>query len=117
MSTYVKVDTPGGKIWMEVDEQAKFLDDTGGDDTSGYELTSGVGDKIEESFEKVIKKLKKNANYIYEQATKDSKPDEIEVSFSLKVAAEGGNTIFSLAKGSVEGGYTVTLKWTPEEDV
>lgn len=101
---YIPVETPGGIIWAEVEEK---------DNTQGLVLTS-IQDQAFKSFKDVATALKHNAQFLL-GALKGLGPQEVEMSFGIKVGAEGGVSFFGLAKASGEANYTVTLKWKPDE--
>jgi hypothetical protein len=65
---------------------------------------------LEESLEKV----KPAAKHIIRQIRKlPDPPDEVQVSFGLKLSAEAGAV---LASASTEANYTVTLTWTRDKE-
>jgi Trypsin-co-occurring domain 1 len=77
-------------------------------------LTRGLaGDAIQTAkvtFEEAIDRIKPAASVVMDKLRNlADPPDEIEVEFGLTLAAEAGALI---AKTSVEGNYTVTLKWS-----
>ena len=104
MNRYIPIETPGGTIWAEIEE-------TPG--SEGIELT-GWGTKALKSFEDTVDALKKNAQYLL-NAIQELGPEEVEVSFGIKVGAEAGTPFFGLAKASGEGSYTITYKWKSKE--
>lgn len=117
MSKYIEVETPSGLVFMEVDdlsdeEDIQFLD------VGGWQLVSGTIEKVSERFNQTLNVLAGDAKLIINKLRNIDlvdRPDEIEVSFNIKAAGEVGNTIFALAKGSVEAGYNVTIKWKRED--
>lgn len=109
MSRYVQVDTPSGLIWVEVEKEDSLVE-------LEEVIATGPRSKIKESFLDALDALKGNAeNIIAKMRGLSEKPDEVEVSFSMKVGAEGGNTVFALAKGNIEAGYVVKLTWKKED--
>ena len=77
-------------------------------------LTRGfAGDAIQTAkvtFEDVLERIKPAASVVIDKLRNlADPPDEIEVEFGLTLTAEAGALI---AKSSVEGNYTVTLKWS-----
>ena len=104
MSNFISVDTPGGPIWVEVEQSI---------DSESVELVSARAD-ILRKFEDTVNALKENANFIL-KALEPLAPDEIEASFGITVGVEAGMPIFGLAKASGEASYTVTIKWKSEK--
>ena len=104
MSQYTTIETPGGTIWVEVDDRI-----------SGNSLVpAGAGNRALESFEEALNALRANAKEALDAVTNPKfglAPNEVEISFGITAGAEGGNTFFGLAKVSGEASYTVTLKW------
>ena len=100
MTNYIIVDTPGGDIWVEIDEKM---------DTSGIILVS-VKDSASRSFKTAIEAMIGNVKLLLQKAQELS-PEEIEVSFGLSIGAEAGLPIFGLAKANGEANYSITLKW------
>lgn len=100
MSQYTTVETPGGIIWVEVDDQIskKAL------------VPASTGNRALTTFEEALTALKTNAKKVFD-AVEELAPNEVEISFGIMAGAEGGNTFFGLAKVSGEASYTVTLKW------
>jgi hypothetical protein len=99
MTRYVPVETPGGKVWAEIEEA----------DTEGIVLVTAYEDALK-SFQEATNALKTNAAFLLESMATLA-PQDIEVSFGIKVGVEAGTPFFGLAKASGEGSYTVTLKW------
>jgi len=74
----------------------------------GYDVI----DKAHQTLEKSLEKVEPAAQLVIQQFRKlHDVPDEIEVSFGLKLSAEAGAV---LASASAEANYTVTLKWVKE---
>lgn len=94
----------GTSMLVEVDEPEQ----------DGLERVSAKGsiEKAQQTFEKSLDKVKPAAQYILEKlrSLHDS-PDEIEVTFGLKLNAGSG---VILAAG-LEANYTVKLKWNKEK--
>lgn len=104
MNRYIPVETPGGLIWAEVEETDK---------SKNLTLTSSQ-DKTLRTFPETVKALRENAKFLL-KTLEDLSPQEMEVSFGVKVGVEAGAPFFGLAKASGEGSYTVTLKWKAQE--
>ncbi len=100
MSNFISVNTPGGQIWVEVDESIE---------SRAPELTS-ASEKAFRNFEQTVTALKKNALFII-KAMEDLAPTEIEATFGITAGVEAGVPLFGLAKASGEASYTVKLKW------
>jgi hypothetical protein len=65
------------------------------------------------TLEKSLEKVKPAAQFVIQKLRElHDVPDEVQVSFGLKLSAEAGAV---LASGSVEANYTVTLKWVKEK--
>lgn len=98
---YVPVQLPDNStIWVEIDPVP-----------SQVEMLGGGIPPI--SFEEMVGKIKVAGKFILDQLSA-LEPSEVEVSFGIKVSAEGGNSFWGLAKTSGEASYTVTLKWSKE---
>jgi hypothetical protein len=68
--------------------------------------------KAQHTLEESLEKVKPAAQSIIKKLRKLSDPpDEVEVSFGIKLSAEAGAV---LASSGVEANYTVTLKWVKE---
>ena len=61
-------------------------------------------DRIKPAAGAVVKKLRELSD----------RPDEVEVTFGLKLTAEAGAII---AAAGIEANYTVTLKWTARDEL
>lgn len=104
MNNYVFVETPGGTICAEI-ERTEEVDEI---------ILVSSRSKRFPSFHEACDSLKENAKHLL-NTMKELSPDEVEVSCGIKIAAEGGNTFWGLAKTSGEAGFTVTLKWKADE--
>ncbi|MFQ5615592.1 MAG: CU044_2847 family protein [Anaerolineales bacterium] len=105
MSYHVPMQTPGGVIWVEIEEPAETL------------ALTGIQDKALRTFQETVEALKENARYIREKIKtlgEELAPDETEIEFGIKAGAEAGTPFFGLAKASGEASYTVKLKWGDE---
>lgn len=70
--------------------------------------------KAQQTLEKSLEKVKPAAQLVIQKLRElHETPDEVQVSFGLKLSAEAGAV---LASGSVEANYTVTLKWAKEKE-
>ena len=70
--------------------------------------------KAHQTLEKSLEKVKPAAQIVIQKLRElHDSPDEVQVSFGLKLSAEVGAV---LASGSVEANYTVTLKWVKEKE-
>lgn len=115
MSKYVEFPLEGGgTILIEApDEQAA----KGG---SGF-VRAGLGDdaakvaeQAKQSFDTSVENIRKASDLLLTKLRGLSDPpDEMEVSFGLKVSAELGN--FAVAKAGSEATYNVTLKWRKDK--
>jgi hypothetical protein len=104
MKRYVPIETPGGTIWAEVEET---------DEVKGLQLV-GIRDEALKSFQEAAGAMRDNAKFLL-RILEELSPQEMEVSFGIKVGVEGGTPFFGLAKASGEGSYTVKLKWKSDE--
>lgn len=101
MNRYISVETPGGKIWAEIEESGE----------AGLQLTgAGATGKVFRTFEEATDALKRNAQHLLNKL-KDLGAQEMEVSFGIRVGAEAGTPLFGLAKASGDASFTVKLKW------
>lgn len=70
--------------------------------------------KAHQTLEKSLEKVKPAAQFVIQKLRElHETPDEVQVSFGLKLSAEAGAV---LASGGVEANYTVTLKWVKEKE-
>jgi hypothetical protein len=70
-------------------------------------------EKAHQTLEKSLEKVQPAAQFILDQLRKlHDSPDEIEVSFGLKLNAASGAV---LASASVEANYAVKLKWVKDK--
>lgn len=68
--------------------------------------------KSQQTLEKSLEKVQPAAKFVIAQLRKlNDSPDEIQVSFGLKLSADAGAV---LASAGAEANYTVTLKWSKE---
>ena len=95
----------GSSMLVEVDEP---------DDGGIVQASRGdVIEKAHQTLEKSLEKARPAAQLILAQLRKlTDPPDEIEVSFGLKLSAASG---VILASASLEANYEVTLKWIKEK--
>ena len=103
MTHFIPIETPGGTIWAEVEEIA---------DSDSLTLTSN---KAFQSFNEAVVAMRKNAGVLI-ASLEDLAPEEIEVSFGVKVGAEAGTPFFGLAKASGEASYEVKLTWKSKQE-
>ncbi len=76
--------------------------------------SDGVIDKAHQTLEKSLEKVKPAAQFVIQKLRElHDAPDEVQVSFGLKLSAEAGAV---LASGGVEANYIVTLKWVKEKE-
>ena len=69
-----------------------------------------VIEKAHQTLEASLEKVRPAAQFVVQQFRKlGDEPDEIEVTFGLKLSAEAGAV---LASAGVEANYTVKLKWS-----
>ncbi|MBN1401549.1 MAG: hypothetical protein JXA74_11970 [Anaerolineae bacterium] len=88
----------GGTVMVEVDEAEGGLESIG----------RGSGELAERTLQASLDKVKVLAQAMLGQLRELSDPDELEVSFGVKLSAEFG---VALAKASSEGHYAVKLTW------
>jgi hypothetical protein len=97
----------GTKMLVEIEEP----------DQGGLVMASrsdGIIVKAHETLEKSMEKVKPAAQLVIQQLRKlHDAPDEVQVTFGLKLSAEAGAV---LASGGVEANYTVTLKWVKQKE-
>lgn len=98
MSRFIPIETPGGTIWAEVEE------------IPNKKSVTLTANKPFQSFDEAVEAMRKNAGLLI-ASLEDLKPEEIEVSFGVKVGAEAGTPFFGLAKASGEASYEVKLTW------
>ena len=104
--SYFPVETPGGTVWVEIDQKDS--------DAMDLMLVS-IPEKTITTFTETAKALKANAEFLIE-IFKELAPDELEVSFGINAAFEAGAPLFGLAKASAEASYSVTMKWKGEKE-
>lgn len=97
------VETPGGLLLAEIDVL----------DKNGIDLV-GIRDKFP-TFENACLTLRQNAEQLLGIMHQLS-PQEVEISFGIKVGVEGGNAFWGLAKASSEANYSIRLKWSEQEN-
>lgn len=102
MTHFIPIETPGGKIWAEVEDI---------DEVDSVELT---GNPPFQSFDQAVQAMKQNA-VILLTSLENLGPEEVEVSFGVKAGAEAGTPFFGLAKASGEASYSVKLVWKPKK--
>ena len=95
----------GGSMLMEVE-----LDES---EQQGMVPAARPGEmavKAKQTFEEALEQIKPAADVVIEKLRGMSvKPDEMEVTFGLKMSAEAGAFI---ASASTEANFTVLLRWT-----
>jgi hypothetical protein len=70
--------------------------------------------RAHQTLEKSLEKVKPAAQFVIQKLRElHDSPDEVQVSFGLKLSAEAGAV---LASGGVEANYLVTLKWVKEKE-
>ncbi len=75
--------------------------------------TDEVITKAKQTLEKSLENVKPAAQFVIAQLRKlHDAPDEIQISFGLKLSAEAGAV---LASAGAEANYNVVLKWTKEK--
>src|SRR4051812_45796082 len=94
----------GGTILMEVE-----LDEDEQDGMVPAARPGEIAAKANQTFEQALEQIKPGAEAIRNKLlSMSSKPDEIQVTFGLKMSAQAGAFI---AAAVVEANYTVQLKW------
>jgi hypothetical protein len=77
-------------------------------------LGGDVVAKAQQTLEKSLENARPAAQFLIQQLRKlHDQPDEVVVSFGLKLSAEAGAV---LASGGVEANYAVTLKWVKKKE-
>jgi hypothetical protein len=70
--------------------------------------------KAHQTLEKSLEKVKPAAQFVIQKLRElHDAPDEVQVSFGLKLSAEAGAV---LALDGIEANYIVTLKWVKEKE-
>lgn len=79
----------------------------------GASRTGNAIAKAQQTLEESLERVKPAAQSVIDKLRKlNDPPDEVEVSFGLKLSAEAGVV---LAAGGMEANYSVTLKWIKEK--
>jgi hypothetical protein len=111
MAKYVKYQTDeGGTVLIEVAEEEPKVE-------SGVTRAGRPGERVRDTVVDAQAKLgeametvRLNAQTMIDKVKQLSdRPDEVEVTFGLKVMGELGN--LAVAKAGAEANYTVTLTW------
>ena len=86
---------------------------------------AAIGDSIDKLKDESQKAINLAMGTIREMATRvsvaikdlqdDTRPDEVEVEFSIKLDVEGGVVVPMVAKTTVGGQFNVKLKWTVDK--
>lgn len=102
-------------VEFPLEDGTSFIVEVDEPEREGME-NAAVGDVIEkahQTIEKSLEKVKPTAQFILTQLRKlHETPDEIQVSFGLKLNADFGVV---LAAAGLEANYSVTLKWVKEK--
>jgi hypothetical protein len=93
----------GSALYVEVEEDAFGLESIARDDAGIAE----AGERLEDA----IAKARPTIHAVVE-ALRELAPDEHQIEFGIKLSAEAGVVV---AKTSVEGHFTVTLRWGREQ--
>ncbi|WCT13626.1 CU044_2847 family protein [Mucilaginibacter jinjuensis] len=106
MENYVEFDLgEGKKIFIETDARLAPV--------GGVVKASRAGDQIEnasKTISQAFEPLRSTTESLFSVFDGIiNRPDEIEIEMSVKITAEAGMII---TKGSVEGNFKVSLKWT-----
>lgn len=116
MSLYTQIQGTEGKILVEVDREAQFIDSNG----NQIQLTSTSAEKrVSQTFREALDLLIVDAQETVSRLRAGLKdmPNEIEIEFGIKVGGEvSGNVFFALAKASVDANYVVKIKWNAESE-
>lgn len=110
MSNYIPFETPGGVIWVEIEESV-----------NGSLLISAFQDKIFTSYEDVIVALTANAQML-RGMLEGLQPSGIEISFGIKAGVGPGSivgpegTFFALSKGTDDAHLCVKVRWEDQDD-
>jgi NTP-dependent ternary system trypsin peptidase co-occuring protein len=80
--------------------------------SAGDKKTAGTVAQAQITFEEALESVKPSiAGFVALIDSLAKKPDNVELSFGLKVAGEIG--LFTIAKASGEANYTLKLTWKP----
>ena len=94
----------GGSVLMEVD-----LDESEQEGMVPAARPGEMAAKAKQTFEEALEQIKPAADVVIEKLRgMSSQPDEMEVTFGLKMSAEAGAFI---ASASTEANFTVLLRW------
>lgn len=106
MSKYIACNTPGGVIWIEVENIEGQPVNIAAFQNASYA-----------SFQDVVNALSLNADYLKEEL-KNLSPTGMEISFGIKagVAPGANGPIFGLSKGIDQANFIVKLKWEPKNE-
>ena len=99
----------GSSILIEVKELPGMGADEGLVSLPGQQILV----KAQKSFSDSLEKIKPTAATIIDKVRSlPEPPDEVEVKFGIKMAAEAGAVV---AAASLEGNYEITLKWKKKD--
>lgn len=109
MAKYVEFPLPdGGAIVIEAADDKRATAGSGFV-KSGAEARDAA-DKASQAFDASLDSVRQSANVLLEKLNGLSqKPDELEVTFGLKVSGELGQLV--VAKGGADANYHVVLRW------
>lgn len=94
----------GGSMLMEVE-----LDDSEQEGMIPAARPGEMATKTKRTFEQALEQIRPGAEAIVEQLrSMSSRPDELEITFGLKMSANAGAFI---AASGVEANFTVLLRW------
>jgi hypothetical protein len=104
------IDVPlesGGSMLMEVE-----LDDSEQEGMVPAARPGEMATKAKQTFEEALEQIKPGADVIVEKLRgMSSRPDEMEITFGLKMSANAGAFI---AASGIEANFTVLLRWNRE---
>ena len=92
----------GSKVLIEVDSQER----------DGILLSEkGIAQDLKEEFQAVVNLAKTtalSAHYTYVNIPEPARPDELELTFGVKISSEAGVVFARLAS---EGSFQITMRW------
>jgi hypothetical protein len=110
MSNYVPFDTPGGVIWVQVENS-----------TDGTVIGSASQSEAFASFQDVAHAVTENAQFLRRMLV-GLAPSSVTISFGIKAdllpgtSSNTATAVFGLAKGTEQANYNIKLTWEAEDD-
>ncbi len=116
------VDDEGGTVWVEMDSPSPapgWSPKGGGGMISGGEVSRDGGEasplveKAHGGLAAALQPLKATARAFVAMVQElEVVPDEVELSFGMKMSGELGTRVFVITKAGAEANFTIKLKWT-----